>query len=505
MSPWLVGFVTIVGGILIYRLLKLVNETSLPLPPGPRPLPIVGNLPHIGSAPHKGMAALAQIYGPLMHLRMGVAHVVVAASGAVAEQFLKVNDAYFCNRPLNFRTTYLTYNVQDLIFAPYGPRWRLLRKLSTVHMFSGKALDDFSQLRQEEVKRLVRNLARSESKTVNLGQLLNICTTNTLSRMMIGRRLFNDEDSCDPRADEFKSIAIDLMALLGVFNIGDFVPLLGWLDLQGIKAKTKNLHKRLDAFLTTILEEHKISKIEQHQNFITSLLSHKETHQEVNELLDEEIKAIFADMLIAGTDTSSSTIEWTIAELIKNPQIMFKVQHELNTVVGLDRLVADSDLANLPYLQAVVKETLRLHPPTPLSLPRLAEESCEIFGYYIPKGATLLVNIWAIGRDPKEWVDPLEFRPERFLPGGEKADVDVKGNNFEVIPFGAGRRICVGVSLGVKVVQLIVATLAHAFDWELENGIDPEKLNMEEAYGLTLQRAVPLSAFPRPRLSRHVY
>ncbi|KAL2319830.1 hypothetical protein Fmac_028799 [Flemingia macrophylla] len=432
-------------------------------------------------------------------------HVVVAASGVVAEQFLKVHDANFCNRPVNFRTTYMTYNLQDLIFAPYGPRLRLLRKLSTVHMFSAKALDDFTQLRQEEVKRLIRNLARSESKTVKLGQLLNICTTNTLSRMMIGRRVFNDDDSCDPRADEFKSIVVELMVLVGTYNIGDFIPLFDWLDLQGVKAKTRYLHKRLDAFLTTILEEHKISKIEQHQNFVSALLSHKDTNQEGDEFLDDEIKAIFADMLIAGTDTSSSTIEWTIAELIKNPQIMNKVQQELNTVVGQDRLVTELDLANLPYLQAVVKETLRLHPPTPLSLPRVAEESCEIFGYHIPKGATLLVNIWAIGRDPNEWIDPLEFKPERFLPGSEKADVDVKDNNFEVIPFGAGRRICVGVSLGVKVVQFLVATLAQAFNWELENGIDPKKLNMDEAFGLTLQRAVPLSAFPRPRLSRNVY
>lgn len=210
-------------------------------------------------------------------------------------------------------------------------------------------------------------------------------------------------------------------------------------------------------------------------------------------------------MFTAGTDTSLSTIEWAIAELIKNPKIMIKVQQELTTIVGQNRLVTELDLPHLPYLNAVVKETLRLHPPTPLSLPRVAEESCEIFNYHIPKGATLLVNVWAIGRDPKEWLDPLEFKPERFLPGGEKADVDIRGNNFEVIPFGAGRRICVGMSLGIKVVQLLIASLAHAFDWELENGYDPKKLNMDEAYGLTLQRAVPLSIHTHPRLSQHVY
>ena len=210
-------------------------------------------------------------------------------------------------------------------------------------------------------------------------------------------------------------------------------------------------------------------------------------------------------MFAAGTDTSSSTTEWAIAELIRHPKILAQVQEELDAVVGRDRLVTELDLPHLPYLQAVIKENFRLHPSTPLSLPRIANESCEIFGYHIPKGATLLVNVWAIARDPNEWTDPLEFRPERFLPGGEKADVDVRGNDFEVIPFGAGRRICAGMNLGLRMVQVLTANLAHAFDWELANGLNPEKLNMDEAYGLTLQRAVPLSVHPKPRLAPHAY
>ncbi|KAI4343948.1 hypothetical protein L6164_011235 [Bauhinia variegata] len=210
-------------------------------------------------------------------------------------------------------------------------------------------------------------------------------------------------------------------------------------------------------------------------------------------------------MFTAGTDTSSSTTEWGIAELLRHPKMLARVREELDSVVGRDRVVTELDLPHLPYFQAVIKETFRLHPSTPLSLPRIAAESCEIFGYHIPKGATLLVNVWAIARDPKEWPDPLEFKPERFLPGGEKAHVDIKGNDFEVIPFGAGRRICAGVNLGLRMVQLLTATMVHAFDFELENGLNPGELNMDEAYGLTLQRAVPLSAHARPRLSPHVY
>ncbi|XP_058754596.1 flavonoid 3'-monooxygenase-like [Vicia villosa] len=507
MSPWIIVFVTIAASILIYKLLNLISKPSSRLPPGPKPWPIVGNLPHMGPVPHHALAALALKHGPLMHLRLGFVDVIVAASASVAEQFLKVHDANFSNRPPNSGAKYMAYNYQDLVFAPYGPRWRLLRKLSYVHMFSSKALDDFSHIRQEEVARLIRNLASSGSKAANLGQMLNVCTTNALARVMIGRRVFNDGNSgCDPRADEFKSMVVELMVLAGVFNVGDFVPALEWLDLQGVQGKMKKLHKRFDTFLTSIIEDHKVSKSENHNDLLSALLSLKEKEDEDGDKVnDTEIKALLLNMFTAGTDTSSSTIEWAIAELIRNPRLMVSVQKELDSVVGRDRLVTEMDLAHLPYLEAVVKETFRLHPSTPLSLPRVANESCEIFNYHIPKGATLLVNVWAISRDPKEWSNPLEFKPERFLPGGEKFDVDIKGTDFEVIPFGAGRRICAGMSLGLRMVQLLTATLVQAYDWELENGLSPEKLNMDEAYGLTLQRQVPLLAHPRPRLAQHIY
>ncbi|MED6145024.1 cytochrome P450 [Stylosanthes scabra] len=510
MSAWILALATILVAILIYQTIKFITHrfsSSIPLPPGPRPWPIIGNLPHMGPVPHHALAALARTHGPLMHLRLGFVDTMVASSAAVAQQFLKVHDVNFSNRPPNAGAKYMAYNYNDLVFAPYGPRWRLLRKITSTHMFSGKAMNDFRHIRQEEVARLTHNLASSSPKAVNLGQLLNVCTTNGIARVLLGRRVFDDGNGgCDPRAEEFKSMVVELMVLAGVFNIGDFIPALEWLDLQGVQAKMKKLHKRFDAFLGSIVEEHKqgcSDKSESHQDLLTTLLSLED--DDGTKLTHTEIKALLLNMFAAGTDTTSSTIEWAISEIIKNPRIQAQVQEELDSVVGRDTLVTELDLAHLPYLEAVVKETFRLHPSTPLSLPRVASESCEIFNYHIPKGATLLVNIWAISRDPKEWADPLEFRPERFLPGGEKAHVDVKGNDFEVIPFGSGRRICAGMSLGVRMVQLVTATLVHAFDWELENGLNPEKLNMDEAYGLTLQRAAPLTVHPRVRLSPLVY
>ncbi|KAI7978982.1 Flavonoid 3'-monooxygenase [Camellia lanceoleosa] len=350
----------LIAFFILYSLRTLLfNRHPRPLPPGPKPWPVIGNLPHLGTMPHHSIAAMARTYGPLMHLRLGLVDVVVAASASVAAQFLKTHDANFSSRPPNSGAKHIAYNYQDLVFAPYGPRWRMLRKICSVHLFSTKALDDFRHVRQ--------------------------------------------------------------------------------------------------------------------------------------------------DLFTAGTDTSSSTVEWAIAELIRHPKMLAQAKQELDSVVGPNRQVTESDLAQLTFLQAIIKETFRLHPSTPLSLPRMASDSCEINGYFIPKGSTLLVNVWAIARDPDAWAEPLEFQPERFLPGGEKPNADVRGNDFEVIPFGAGRRICAGMSLGLRMVQLLTATLVHAFDWDLADGQSAEKLNMDEAYGLTLQRAAPLMVHPRPRLAPHVY
>nr|WGJ63362.1 flavonoid 3'-hydroxylase F3'H [Hypericum monogynum] len=506
MSPFvLYSFVVAVLGYFLISLRSVYSGRRLP--PGPKPWPIVGNLPHLGPMPHHSIASLARKHGPLMHLRLGFVDVVVAASASVAAQFLKTHDANFSSRPPNSGAKHLAYNYQDLVFAPYGPRWRMLRKISSVHLFSGKALDDFGHIREAEVAILIRTLVNAGQSAVNLGNLLNICTTNALGRVMVGRRVFSDGSTvADPKAEEFKNMVVEMMQLAGVFNIGDFVPLLEPLDLQGVAAKMKKLHKRFDAFFTNMLEDHKVAGKEQHTDLLSTLISLKDIADgEGGKLTDIEIKALLLNMFTAGTDTSSSTVEWAIAELIRHPRVMAQVQQELDDVVGRGRLVADTDLPQLTYLQAVIKETFRMHPSTPLSLPRITAEDCEINGYNIPKGATLLVNVWAIARDPDAWAEPLVFRPERFLPGGEKPNVDVRGNDFELIPFGAGRRICAGMSLGLRTVSLLFATLIHAFNWELANGLPPEKLNMDEGYGLTLQRAEPLVVHPKPRLLPQAY
>nr|ABB43030.1 flavonoid 3'5'-hydroxylase [Pericallis cruenta] len=493
---------TFITGLMFYGLVNLLSRRASRLPPGPTPWPIIGNLMHLGKLPHHSLADLAKKYGPLIHVRLGSVDVVVASSASVAGQFLKVHDANFANRPPNSGAKHMAYNYHDMVFAPYGPRWRMLRKMCSMHLFSAKALTDFRQVRQEEVTILTRVLARTGQSAVKLDQQLNVCFANTLSRMMLDRRVFGDGD---PKADDYKDMVVELMTLAGQFNIGDYIPWLDLLDLQGIVKRMKKVHSQFDSFLDTIIDEHTIGT-GRHVDMLSTMISLKDNADgEGGKLSFIEIKALLLNLFSAGTDTSSSTVEWGIAELIRHPQLMKQAQEEMDIVVGKNRLVTEMDISQLTFLQAIVKETFRLHPATPLSLPRIASESCEVKGYHVPKGSILFVNVWAIARQSELWTDPLEFRPGRFLIPGEKPNVEVKPNDFEIVPFGGGRRICAGMSLGLRMVNLLIATLVQAFDWELANGLEPEKLNMEEVFGISLQRVQPLLVHPRPRLARHVY
>ncbi|KAJ0981977.1 hypothetical protein J5N97_010232 [Dioscorea zingiberensis] len=481
-----------------------------PLPPCPRGWPILGNLPQLGSKPHQTLHTLSKTYGPLFRLRLGSVTVVVASSASVASQFLRSLDTNFSDRPQNSAAEYMAYNHQSLVFSPYGPRWRMLRRLCTFHLFSTKALDDLRHVRQEEVALLAGRLRQAEGAVLNVGKEVNASVTNALTRTLLKRRVFEEEDG--PDGGEFKKVLVEILKLSAAFNIEDFIPFLKALDVRGIILKMKRIHRWYDDIISKIMEEHKsvvgIRGVGEGEDFLSMLLRLKETNnrdEEEAKLNDTIIKALLTDLFTAGSDTTSNTVEWALAELLRHPDILVAAQKELDSVVGLSRLVSESDLANVPLLQAIMKETFRLHPGVPLALPHLSSEPCEVSGFHIPEGSTLIINIWSISRDPEIWSCPLEFNPGRFLPGGKHANVDVKGGHFELIPFGAGRRICAGMRLGMRMSTLAVASLVHAFDWFLPEGLTSENLDMEEDFGLTLPRVSPLKARVTPRLADEAY
>ena len=281
-------------------------------------------------------------------------------------------------------------------------------------------------------------------------------------------------------------------------------------SIQGLTPRLKASSKAIDDILEIIIDDHvhkqeakATNKMKQHEDFIDVMLSlinqSSSIHDELPYSIDRmNIKAIILDMIVGATDTSSTAIEWIMSELLRHPQIMKKLQAELMSVVGGERMVEERDLAKLEYLDMVIKETLRLHPVAPLLVPRESTDEIVIDEYFIPKKSRIIVNCWAIGRDLNVWSENAEeFFPERFID----SDIDLRGRHFQLIPFGSGRRGCPGMHLGLTNVRLVVAQLAHCFDWGLPNGMSPNELDMSEKFALAVPRANHLLATSTYRLN----
>ncbi|KAE8691007.1 Flavonoid 3',5'-hydroxylase [Hibiscus syriacus] len=317
-----------------YLIRLLLGKTNRALPPGPKGCPVVGALPLLGSMPHVTLAKLAKKYGPVMYLKMGTCNMVVASSPDAARAFLKTLDLNFSNRPANAGATHLAYDSQDMVFAEYGPRWKLLRKLSNLHMLGGKALEDWSQIRTVELDHMVRAMYESSKKgeVVVVPEMLTYAMANMIGQVILSRRVFETKGS---ESNEFKDMVVELMTSAGIFNIGDFIPSIAWMDLQGIEGKMKKLHKKWDVLLTKMMKEHDETAHERKGklDFLDIIMASRE-NSDGEKLSFVNVKALLLNLFTAGTDTSSSIIEWALAEMMNNPEILKKAHEEIDKVVG---------------------------------------------------------------------------------------------------------------------------------------------------------------------------
>ncbi|XP_041008195.1 cytochrome P450 71AU50-like [Juglans microcarpa x Juglans regia] len=475
---------------------KRMNKTKK-LPPGPRGLPIFGNLHIFGELPHRDLHQLAQKYGPIMHLRLGFVPTIVVSSPQAAELFLKAHDLVFASRPPTEAAKHIAYEQKNLSFSPYGSYWRNIRKMCTLELLSNLKINSFKSMRKEELGLLVKFIekAASDCIVVDLSAKIASLSTDMSCRMVFGKK-YMDKD-LDERG--FKAVIQEGMHLGATPNLGDYIPYIGLLDLQGLTRRMKAISKIFDDFFEKIIDDHVQSKDENKiKDFIDVMLSFMGSEDSEYRVERSNIKAIILDMLAGSMDTTATAVEWTISEVIKHPRVMKKLQKELEDVVGLERMVEESDLDRLEYLDMVVKETMRLHPVAPLLLPHEATEDITIQGFYIPKKSRLIVNVWAIGRDPSVWTDAEKFFPERFVG----SNIDLRGHDFQLLPFGSGRRGCPGLQLGLTAIRLMVAQLVHCFDWDLPNNMPPTELDMTEEFGITVPRAKHLLAIPRRRLHK---
>ncbi|KAH6812869.1 hypothetical protein C2S51_021887 [Perilla frutescens var. frutescens] len=496
----------LISTILIRSFFK--KRSSKRLPPSPLALPIIGHLHLLAPIPHQALAKLSTRYGPLIHLYLGSVPCIVASSPEVSKELLKTHESSFSDRPQTAATDYLTYGSQDFSFAPYGSYWKFMKKLCMSQLLGGQTLDLLQPVRRHEIRHLVQFLAKEAGagKSVDVGRELIRMTNNVISRMIMSERCSGDEDE----AGAVRKLIQETAELTGKFNLSDYIWFCKNLDLQGFGKRLKEVRDRFDRMMEKIIDEHQIKrrkskddgkKGEVLRDLLDILLDIAEDGSSEIKLTRENIKAFILDLFAAGTDTSAITVEWALAELINHPNILQNAVEEIDSVIGKDRLVEESDIMSLPYLQAIAKETLRLHPTGPMIV-RESSEDCIIAGYDIAAKTRLFVNVWALGRDPNHWEDALEFKPHRFL-SKDNGQLDVRGQHYHFLPFGTGRRGCPGTTLALQVVQATLAALIQCFDFKLDGG--KNSVDMEEGPGLTLPRAYPLICIPVPRLNHTLF
>ncbi|KAG6533854.1 cytochrome P450 93A3-like [Zingiber officinale] len=487
--------------VLVISLLLLIGRRQrriLRLPPSPVGLPIIGHLHLLSQIPHQSFHTLSQRHGDLLHLRLGSVPCLVASSASSAREILRTQELAFSDR-LQFKiASYFAYGGSGFVFAPYGPYWRFMKKLCMSAFLGGRMLDLFLPIRRDELIALAQSLydkSKEGRTTVDVSGELSRFVNNVISRMTMSRRSSKSEGE----SEEIRKMVDEMIDLMGKFNLADYIGIFKFWDLQGLDKRMEDVRRQFDNMMETILKEKEASKGKLGdgiKDFLDILMdTSKDSCAEVK-LTKENIKAFVFDVFAGGTSSSVTAMEWALAELINHPNILQKARDEIDMVVGKKRLVAESDVPNLPYLQAVIKESLRLHPVFPLIIRKSIRES-KIKGYDVPANTAVFINTWTIGRDPAQWSEPLEFRPERFTEEGRKT-VDFRGQHFELIPFGSGRRACPGSFLALQLLQSALGMMIQCFDWGADGG---ETVDMAEGLGMTLARGRALLCTLAPRLN----
>ncbi|XP_038982893.1 xanthotoxin 5-hydroxylase CYP82C4-like [Phoenix dactylifera] len=475
----------------------------------PRPAgawPVLGHLPLLGSHNNIGRAlkAAADAAGPVFALRLGARPALGVSTREAAKECFTANDKALAGRPPTAASKLMCYNNAMVGFSSYGPYWRRIRKILTLELLSHARLGSLAHVRASEIRDFARTLYGlcrdgdgGPVRVEIISKWFQELTFNVVVRMVSGK---------SSEARRFTGAMHRMMELLGAFAISDVVPLLKWMDLGGYERAMKRNAAVMDCIIGGWLREHRERRIQGRgdgmQDFMDVMLSIMEKEGELFSDHDPDtvIKANSLALISAGTDTTSVTMTWALAQVLNHPRVLKKAQEELDAHVGMGRNVEESDVEKLAYLQAIVKETLRLYPPGPVLIPHQAMEDCEVGGCDVPAGTQVLVNAWAIQRDPQVWPEPSAFLPERFLTSHR--DVDVRGRRWELLPFGSGRRACPGASFALQVMHLTLARVIHGFDLETPTG---GPVDMTEGKGASLPKATPLEVLVTPRLPPAIY
>ncbi|CAA2974100.1 cytochrome P450 71A8-like [Olea europaea subsp. europaea] len=465
------------------------------LPPSPPKLPILGNLHQLSALTHRSLQSLAKKYGPLMLLHFGNKPTLIVSSADAAKEIMKTRDLIFANKPDSSVTRLLMYNGKDVAVAPYGEYWRQLKSIFVLQLLSNKRVQSFHSIREEETALLVKKVSGLVSETsspVNLSEMFVSLANDVVCRAALGRK-YSEEGN----GKKFLYLLREISELVAKVSVGEFIPCLSWIErVSGFKARVNKAAKEFDEFLEEIIQGsldagQDLSGKENgsSENFLDILTAiYKENSIGIS-IDKDSIKGILVDVFVGGTDTTSTVLEWAMTELIRHPKIMNRLQNEVRGILNGKQNITDADLEKMYFLKAIIKETLRYHSSIPF-LTRIASQDVQIMGYDIAAGTMIITNNWAMGRDPESWEEPEKFQPERFL----NYPIDFRGLDFQLLPFGAGRRRCPGISFAMATIEFALANLVQKFDWKLPNGDKGENLDITEHPGITIHRKKPLLA-----------
>ncbi|KAL6656084.1 hypothetical protein ACP70R_006910 [Stipagrostis hirtigluma subsp. patula] len=519
LPPWAFFLAVVLATLILLKtVIRRRRRRTYNFPPGPKPWPVIGNLDLMGALPHRSIHDLSRRYGPLMQLWFGSLPVVVASSVDMAMFFLRTHDAVFTedHRPKTAAGELTTYSYRDITWSPYGAFWRQTSKTMCLadELFSAKRLESYEYIRGEEVRELLWDLHAASGLAVVLKDYLSTMSLNVITRMVLGKKYLDKEEeevaagggAAATTPEELKGMLDELSLLNGVLNIGAAIRWSDWMDMPGYIDRTKKLSEMFDQFLEHVVKEHDQRRRRKGRSFIAKdmvdvlLQIADDPNSEVN-LDRESVKALTQDLIIGGTECPAVTIEWALSELLKSPEVVAKATEELDRIIGRGRWVTEKDIPHLPYIDAIIKETMRMHPVAPLLVSRLSHKDASKGFYDIHAGTRVLVNTWSIGRDPALWDVPDEFQPERFL----RSKVEVKGQDYELLPLGFSPRMCPGYSMALMLIQVSIANLLHGFSWRLPHSMTKEELSMEEIFGLSTPRKFPLEVIVEPKISTHLY
>ncbi|VAH54713.1 unnamed protein product [Triticum turgidum subsp. durum] len=495
MEGWLTFSLIALSTLLALWFFKLSGGKKQPLPPGPWRLPIIGSLHHVVSIlPHRTMTELCRRHGPVMYLQLGEIPTVVVSSKEAVGQMMKAGDLQFANRRTTGMQDIVGFGGKGVTFAPYGDHWRHMRKVCVTELLSSKQVRRMESVRAEEMGSLLRSMTASAGATLNVSQKVAALSNDVVARAVFGGKFSQQEN--------FIHASNRIMDLLGGFFLIDLFPssrLVRWLSSE--ERRVRSSRDVMQRIITDIIDERKAARAASNggtcdEGLLDVLLTRQEEDSLESPLTTEMITTVLFDMFGAATDSTSTTLEWAMSELVNHREAMTKAQLEVREVLGPNRaIIASSDLAELHYMRMVIKETFRLHPPAPL-LNRTNEEDCKIMGYHVVKGMNIYINVLAISQDPQYWDNPEEFNPERF----ENSNMDYNGTCFEFTPFGFGRRLCPGITFASSIFEMALANFLYHFDWMLPDESISESVDMSEKFGLIVRRSSDLHLRAIPHL-----